>query len=143
MVASSYMVPYGILKIVEFVCLLVSFSITADQYRGGKDDYVLEEGNTIRPPLYIFMCVITWIFCLLSFILNMAGKFPTSRTVDVIVHFVLGALVLFFASLFANTFSQHKEDKALKASVALGVISSILLIVDAFLYVIRGGPKMA
>ena len=139
---AKYLMPYGVVKIVEFICTLIAWATIVDQYNA--DTYIFEEGNRIRPSFHITICIIAWILSILAFILlvalpNIASKINTASYA--LSHFIVGCLVLIAASLMCDTFSQHSGYHTYKAGAAFGIIGAVVIIADAFLFVVRPLPK--
>ena len=139
--AQGYLMPYGVLKLVEFFCTLVAWTTVVDEYNA--DDYIFEEGNRVRPSFHITICIVAWILSLIVFVLlvflpNIAAKI--SKISYAVSHFITGVLVLIAASLMADTFSSHSGYHTFKAGATFGIISALLIIGEAFLYLVKPLP---
>ncbi|XP_015779247.1 PREDICTED: uncharacterized protein LOC107357109 [Acropora digitifera] len=146
----------GILKIVEFFTLLLAFSIAGNAY-----SYVSYYGyyhyyysySWGNMDFFLFATVTSWIVVLIFFVLfafNIIAKINLNLdwNLPVLVFAVIAAiLILISSSLVAHDISpasgvHHPIYDKLRAGVAFGYISMLVLIGDAVVHVLKIKGKM-
>lgn len=141
--AVEYLVPFGVLKLIEFFCLLFAWTTAVNQYNMDRHDYIFNDKRS-KPAFHITICIIAWLFTLIWSILNLVGicdkfKMKIKNIVFGTIHFILGLLVLLAASLLADVFSSHSGFHTFKAGATFGIISALVLFVDAVVHVVKTG----
>lgn len=138
----TYLLPYGVFKIMEFFCFLVTWTTVTDQF--SNDEYNVSHSQT-KSALLAAVCVIGWLFSLLWFALYFTGvcvqiKVPRKNLLNAALHLVLGILVLVAASFITDVFAKHNSFHTFKSSAVFGLSAGILLILDSILHVVKGEP---
>lgn len=117
-----------LLKIVEILCLVISFSAIESQ---------LISDVSLRGYLYNYLLsisIIAFIMCIIWLIANCLIIFPYSpRFVFILssVHIAVGVLVLIPCCILASMIRHVSRLHTVKAGVAFGMISSMVFLVDA------------
>ena len=138
--AKKYMLPLGIIKVFEFLFLLVAWTTSISAQTDGGTEYVKKyfDGSEVRPAFHIAMCILSWVFVVFWFILGVGGILGKCHgIVSSIFHFVLGVMLLVASSLVTDVISGTENDKYL-TSCAFGLISAIVMLIDAFVHVFMG-----
>lgn len=133
----------GILKILEFLTLVVAFACLADCCRGleswwsGKysDYYKLFIGSTVSAWLLVIIIFLLYFFCVVS-------RLNAPWTVLVLVFnlvfgiliFVASALMAVYADDISGSAKGSKHFDLVIVAVVFGFISAVLLLIDAFVH---------
>lgn len=130
-----YMVPFGLLKIIEFIFTLISWVTVVAVY--DPDSWAFDDRIT-KPAFHIAICVIACAFTIISFLLNACGvQIAAHKILNAFIHFILGVLVLIAASLLVDVFSSRENYDTYKTGGAFGIISGLVLICESFVHLLR------
>lgn len=125
-----YIVPFGIIKGVEFLTILIGWSLFIDG-RGGRVEYFIAVG------------IISWLFVIIWFILNIFKitdniSVSFKNVVFACFHFVLGILLLIGAIVITPFAGHWLGSSRIDAGVAFGYISAIVLLLDGAVHIVKG-----
>merc|ERR1712168_213052 len=129
----KYLVPFGLMKGVEFITILIGWAIFADWTAGWWAVHA-------RIQYFIAIGVISWLFVIIWFLLNIlkiTDKITVSpkNMVFAVIHFVFGVLLLIGAGV-VSTWGRYYSN--VTAGIAFGYIGSIVLLFDGVLHIVLG-----
>lgn len=123
----TYVTKLGLLKILEIICLLIAFST----YESILSPISIGRRNDINN-YYLAITIIAFVFVVIWFAVNLLGFVKDINTLVLsTVHLVFGVLIFAPSCILAHGSSIWNGQHTAKASVAFGIISSLLIFVDA------------
>ena len=129
----AYLVPYGLIKAIEFITLLIGWAIFIDLTSGHRQVHP-------RIGYFIAIGIISWLFVIVWFVLCVA-KITNQLNLSprniwfAGIHFVFGVLQLIGACCVAYMGGYYAK---LDTGIAFGFIGSFLLIFDGVVHIVRG-----
>jgi len=130
----AYLVPYGLLKAIEFITLLIGWAIFVDLTSGTP--------WPVHPRVKYFIAIgiISWLFVIVWFVLCVLKvtnemKLSPKNLWFAGIHFVMGVLQLIGACCVANTGGHYTK---IDMGIAFGFIGSFVLIFDGVVHIVLG-----
>jgi len=130
----AYLVPYGLLKAIEFITLLIGWAIFVD-LTSGVPSFLVHS----RVEYFIAIGIISWLFVIVWFVLcvlkvtNEMNLSPKNIWFAA-VHLVIGVLQLIGACCVAEYGGYTRIDMG----IAFGFIGSFVLIFDGVVHIVLG-----
>jgi len=153
----SYFVPFGFLKIIEFITSLVAWALMANFLQTIKEEMkgLYETSGRDRDVFLLAVCIVAMLFTIIWFLLNVCGvmmkcRLETRHILFSLVHLLIGVVVIVSGSIIANWahdkkigHTAHKKTKWVpldkyKASAAFGILTGIVLVIDGLLHLCLG-----
>jgi len=133
----GYLVPFGLMKCIEFFTLLIGWSTWANWTSG----WVWYTPSKVE--YFLAVSIIAWLFVMIWFLLNIfkiTNKIQVSpkNVVFAIPHFILGVLVGIGALLMAIYCEGACGWSSLTTGWVFGFISAGVLIFDGILHIVMG-----
>jgi len=122
-----YLVPLGILKMLETIFLIVGFSTVVESD--------LNRGVEIK--FHIAICVIAFVLCVVWFLVNIFVNISYNTILKCVVgafHFILGALVMIASSMVIHMVVTFDGMHNLKTGGAFGILAACCIVIDGFLH---------
>lgn len=126
----TYLGKLGLVKITEIICLIIAFS-TCESYRSGwgyQDDL---------SKYYVAITIIVCVIFVIWFTVNLLGLVEDINALVLsTAHLALGILIFAPSCIRANSTVDARGQTELKTSFAFGIISSLLIFIDAQLHIL-------
>lgn len=133
----NFLIPFGVLKVIEIFCLMIAFSTVEGQvsgwyYRGWQVNF------------HLTICIMAFVIVTIWFILDLFGVLNNitirrKNFIFALIHFIMAVFVVFASSFLTDRYSRLGNARTITAGGAFGIISAIFLVVDAFLRLIFKG----
>ena len=138
----TYMLPLGLFKVWECLCLIISLGTTAHECYKTQQHYNKFSLQHYKSTLFhLIVCLMVWLFVVVEFCANLCHQCERIRTrkkyiVNGVFHLVLSALLFLVACIMTNNRTSVDHSDIFRVGLAFGILSSVVLLVDGVVMIV-------